>query len=576
MVGQAVSVRGIVTGDFQGGARLGGFFLQGEPDGNPRTSDGVFVFDGNDPDRDVEVGDRVEITGTVTEYFGETQIVAQAVTVIGNGEIRPTPLTLPAAGLVRNNDGELIADLEAYEGMLVTFPQTLTVSDLRNLGRYGELRLAQGGRPQAYTNHNTPDAAAYAAFLEQFASREILLDDGRRVEHPAPNRFLTTDPASGRSIRSGDQVTGLTGNLRYSRGSGNAGVETWRLIPGDDPPFTAAGPRPGAPDVPGDLRVATFNLLNYFTTIDTGRRICGPGQDDSCRGADSKAEFRRQQAKLVTALKQVDADIVGLVELENNARASLASLVDALNGNGETSYAYVDTGTIGDDSIKVGLIYRPETVTPTGRHAILDGDVDSRFSDRRNRPVLAQSFVKNRNAAMLTVAVVHLKSKGSPCDDDGDPDLGDGQGNCNRTRTRAAEAMGDWLAADPTASGDPDVLIVGDFNAYRREDPIVALESAGYRRLAPDGDTEVSYSYVFRGRSGTLDHALAAATLAAQVAGVVEWHVNADEPPVLDYNLEHDRDPALFDPDSPYRSSDHDPVIVGLDLTAAVAAKQQP
>ena len=575
MVGQAVSVQGIVTGDFQGEARLGGFFLQGEPDGNPRTSDGVFVFDGNAPDRDVEVGDRVEVTGTVTEYFGETQIVAQAVTVIGNGEVQPTPVTLPAAGLVRNNDGGLIADLEAYEGMLVTFPQTLTVSDLRNLGRYGELRLTQGGRPQTYTNDNTPDATAYAAFLEQLATREILLDDGRRVEHPAPNRFLTTDPA-GRSIRIGDQVAGLTGNLRYSRGSGNAGVETWRLIPSDDPPFAAAGPRPGRPDVPGDLRVATFNLLNYFTTIDTGRRVCGPRQDGACRGADSEAEFRRQQAKLVTALGQADADIVGLVELENNARASLASLVDALNDNGEASYAYVDTGTIGDDSIKVGLIYQPETVTPLGRHAILDGAVDFRFNDRRNRPVLAQSFVENRNAAVLTVAVVHLKSKGSPCDDDGDPDLGDGQGNCNRTRTLAAEAMGDWLAADPTASGDPDVLIVGDFNAYRREDPIAALESAGYRRLAPHADTDVSYSYVFRGRSGALDHALASATLAAQVAGVVEWHVNADEPPVLDYNLEHDRDPALFDPDSPYRSSDHDPVIVGLNLTAAVAAKQQP
>lgn len=574
MVGQTVSVQGVVTGDFQGEARLGGFYLQGEPDGNPRTSDGVFVFDGNDPDRDVAVGDRVEVTGTVTEYFGETQIVVQAVTVIGNGEIQPTSVTLPAAGLVRNNDGALIADLEAYEGMLVTFPQTLTVSGLRDLGRYGELRLAQGGRPHAYTDDNTPDATAYAAFLEQLATREILIDDGRRVEHPTHYRFLTTDPASGRSIRIGDRVTGLTGNLRYSRGSGNAGVETWRLIPGDDPPFAAAGPRPGPPDVPGDLRVATVNLLNYFTTIDGGQRVCGPRQRGSCRGADSEAEFRRQQAKLVTALGQVDADIVGLVELENDVRASLASLVDALNGNGETSYAYVDTGAIGDDSIKVGLIYQAETVTPLGRHAILDGDVDSRFSARRNRPVLAQSFVENRSAAVLTVAVVHLKSKGSPCDDDGDPDLGDGQGNCNHTRTLAAEAMADWLAADPTASGDPDVLLVGDFNAYRREDPIAALESAGYRRLAPEGDTDVSYSYVFRGRSGTLDHALASATLSTQVAGVLEWHINADEPPVLDYNLEHDRDPALFDPDTPYRSSDHDPVIVGLDLTAAAAADQ--
>ena len=70
------------------------------------------------------------------------------------------------------------------------------------------------------------------------------------------------------------------------------------------------------------------------------------------------------------------------------------------------------------------------------------------------------------------MAVNHLKSKGSPCDDVGDPDPGDGAGNCNLTRTGAAEALVDWLAGDPTGSGDPDFLIIGDLNSYDKEDPI--------------------------------------------------------------------------------------------------------
>jgi hypothetical protein len=166
----------------------------------------------------------------------------------------------------------------------------------------------------------------------------------------------------------------------------------------------------------------------------------------------------------------------------------------------------------------------------------------------------------------LTVIVNHLKSKGSSCESDGDPNLGDGQGNCNQTRTNAAVAIADWVATDPTASNDPDVLIIGDFNAYTREDPLTALKNAGFTNLL-DAKSD-AYSFAFDAQAGALDHAIASASLAPQVVETIEWHINADEPTLLDYNLEHGRDPALFDPDSPYRASDHDPVIIGLDLTA--------
>ena len=560
--GQTVTVRGLVTGDFQENdaddlSNLGGFYLQGIPDGDLATSEGIFVFDGNDPSTDVSVGQTVEVQGTVNEYFGETQINANSVRVAGVGTRLPFPLRLPSQATVTNSDGEIVADLEHLEGMLVTLPQELTVSELRNLERYGSLTLSQGGRLYQFTNNSAPDVAAYATHKSRTAARSIVLDDGRRSSNPANPRYL--------GVRAGDTIAPLTGVLRYSRGSGGDGKETWRLMPTVPPAFDSVNPRPGAPAVGGGVHVASFNVLNFFSTIDTGQDNCGPQGNDGCRGADSAEEQDRQLAKIVSALALMDADIVGLVELENNASASLQMIVDALNARiGSNDYAFVDTGVIHEDVIKTGFLYKTSTIDLVGDFAILDRSVDSRFNDARNRPALAQTFATTATGAVLTVVVNHLKSKGSSCDSDGDPNTSDGQGNCNQTRTNAAAAIADWIATDPTGSNDPDVLIIGDLNAYLREDPLTAFVNAGMTNLL-DGQSD-AYSFVFDAQAGALDHAVVSATLLPQVVETIEWHINADEPALLDYNLEFGRDPALFDPDSPWRSSDHDPVIIGLDL----------
>jgi predicted extracellular nuclease len=165
----------------------------------------------------------------------------------------------------------------------------------------------------------------------------------------------------------------------------------------------------------------------------------------------------------------------------------------------------------------------------------------------------------------MTVVVNHLKSKGSSCESSGDPNTGDGQGNCNATRSNAATALADWVNNDPTGSGDPDVLVIGDLNAYLMEDPLTALKDAGLTSLLeakPD-----PYSFIFDAKAGALDHALVTPSLAGQVRETIEWHINADEPQLLDYNLENGRDASLFDPSSPFRASDHDPIIIGLDLS---------
>ena len=213
--------------------------------------------------------------------------------------------------------------------------------------------------------------------------------------------------------------------------------------------------------------------------------------------------------------------------------------MDGLNAaTGAGTYAFVDTGVVGTDAIRVGLLYQPAGVTPVGDHAIIDSAVDPRFIDNLNRPSLAQTFEVNADGARFTVVVNHLKSKGSDCLDVGDPDTGDGQGNCNLTRTSAAEALADWLATDPTGSGDPDFLIIGDLNSYAKEDPITAFARRGVRRpRSTEFVGDAAYSYVFDGQSGYLDHALAnGRRWPARSPASTEWHINADEPIALDYN----------------------------------------
>ena len=318
----------------------------------------------------------------------------------------------------------------------------------------------------------------------------------------------------------------------------------------------------------------TANVLNYFTTTDDGDWICGPSGNMECRGADTEDEYVRQRDKIIAALVAMDTDVVGLIEIENYpGDVPTADLVTGLNdAMGATTYAYIATGAIGTDAIRQAFIYKPGAVSPVGGYAILDSSVDARFLDSYNRPVLAQTFMDNTTGGIFTVAVNHLKSKGSDCNAIGDPDLGDGAGNCNLTRKAAAEALVDWLATDPTGSGDADFFIIGDLNSYDKEDPIDALLAAGYTDLIHFYQGENAYSYVFDGRVGYLEHALANPDLLDEITGVTVWHINADEPDLIDYAMSFKlpAQDAIYAPDA-YRASDHDPVIAGLNVCDEIA-----
>ncbi len=592
IVGATVVVEGIVVGDFQNGAAgangdLNGFHVQEEDadaDTDPLTSEGIFVFDGSSsssPAVDVAIGDLVRVEGLVSEFNGLTEITSfTGVTVLSSENNPPPPLPTPAAPSLPVTS---VDDFERYEGMSVVFSQDLVISEYFNFDRFGEIVLTTDRRLTP-TAEFEPGPAAIAAAAD-FLLNRITLDDGRTSQNPDPAIHPNgADFDLNNLFRGGDTVAKVTGVMDY-------GFGLYRIQPTQGADYTNANPRTAAPDpVGGDITVASFNVLNYFTTIDDGvNDICGPNGDQECRGADDPNELKRQRDKIVAALAAIDADVFGLIEIENNDLAgvnvdAVGNLVDSLNAaTAPGTYDAIDTGTIGTDAIKVAMIYKPTSVSPVGPYAILDSGVDPRFIDTKSRPVLAQTFADNATGGVVTVAVNHLKSKGSACVDVGDPDTGDGSGNCNITRTMAAEALVDWLATDPTGSGDADFLIIGDLNSYDKEPPIDAIIAGGDDTVGTSDDYtdlvfqylgEDAYSYVFDGQTGYLDHALANADLVDQVTGVTIWHINADEADLIDYDtsFKQPAQDAIYAPDA-YRSSDHDPVIIGLELGVTETAR---
>lgn len=509
--GRTVRVEGVVTADFQRSDQLRGFFVQDPtPDADPRTSDGLFVYSATE----VAVGDRVLVTGKAVEYNGLTELSpVSAVDVCGKGRVAPSRIRLPLRGG---------AELEHYEGMLLRFGQRLTATETYTLGRYGEVSVSAGGRLfQPTDGHGSTQAGNDA--------RRLLVDDGSNVQNP--DTIPYTDP---RVLRIGDSAYGLTGVLGYGFGE-------YRLQPTRKAHFANTNRRPNRPrHVGGNVRVAAFNALNWFTTLEE-------------RGADTAQEQERQLTKLIAALKGLDADAVGLMEVENNGDTAVKALVDRLNqAVGAGTYTWVKHPYPGTDAIQVALIYKPAKVTPVGAPRSSEDPVF-------DRPPLVQTFRPASGRTPFTMIVNHFKSKGCGGADGPDEDQGDGQGCYNARRVAQAEAISE------IAGGSRNPLVIGDLNAYAAEDPVDVLADDGFvsqtkRFVRPDR----RYSYVFGGQSGELDHVLAGKSLSRHVTGTTIWHINSDEPVFLDYNTEYNP-PEFYRPDA-FRSSDHDPILVGLRL----------
>lgn len=549
LAGQQVTVAGTVVGDTPG---LNGFYLQDRGDRDPRTSDGVFVYA---PSAQVDLGDTVVVTGTAGEFGSQTQVSATsaAVTVCRDGSAKDLPraarLDLPADDAAR----------ERLEGMLVAPADRLTVSEVFGLTSYGELTLSADGLLVQPTELARPGTKAAERIAARNAQRSIVLDDARSARTSTTSRpYLSpTTP-----VRVGD-----TARLREPVVLGY-GFDAWRLQPADgtaDGLLAGQDTRRDRPDrVGGDVRVGAFNVLNYFLTFS------GP----NARGAEDQAGLDRQAGKIVPAIQALGADVVTLMEIEDtdstgltrgDADTALADLVRRLNASGGAehwSYVPMPKELYGTDRdvIRNAIVYRDDVVAPVGAPV---GLVDETIWDNAREPQ-AQTFQRTRRPASadrFTVVANHFKSKGSGDSATGDnADSGDGQGAWNGDRVRQAASLARFVDALRRSTGDPDVLVLGDLNSYTQEDPVEELRRNGLTDLGSRFDRG-RYSYVFDALSGSLDHALATRELTRKVTGAVHWNVNSVESGAYQY----DGDPALYAADA-FRSSDHDPVVVGLDL----------
>ena len=460
-------------------------------------------------------------------------------------------------------------DWQSHLGEQVVIEGDLMIIDTYDLARRGQIKVARN-RLYVPTSHIDPNDAnpnansfeggSNVAKVTEAQKRNddasIVIDDGTADQNAFP---LSLFPKLGKNhptVRIGSIIHGVSGRLIKDRNK--------LVIRSDQPLQWSPAKRPERPDLRNaDITIASFNVLNYFTTIDDGQ--------NNARGADSESELSRQEAKIIAAISGLKADVIGLMELENNIDAE-ERLIAALNKKqGKNIYkgcrvpeGFGDSPG-GSDSIRVGIIYRGDRVSPVGDVSMID---DKAFSVART-PIV-QTFISTEGGKPFTVIVNHFKSKGGADKSDAtNKNKGDGQSAYNAARRSQSLAICDYIKQNHQKTDQSRVLVIGDLNAYQQEDPIDALRASGLVDLheqagqsAPSESLGPAYTFVYYAQCGSLDHAFATASLAADVTGVSIWHINADEPRFMDYNQEFNPE-AVYSAD-PYRSSDHDPVLIGI------------
>ncbi|WP_073108019.1 ExeM/NucH family extracellular endonuclease [Hymenobacter daecheongensis] len=557
------TIEGIVTAVYPN-LEPAGFYVQevaSASDGNPATSDALFVAQSSPI---VSIGDKVRVTGTVQETaaapsFDQAVLIQPQVQVLSGSHDAPSFVQLAATSFST-------AALERYEGMRIQLPVPLTVSEVYSLQQRGEMTLTMGGvtyQPTQFIDPNdapatgttstgTANVAAITAYQAANLERSLLLDDGSSATKLASVPYLS--PTLG-TMRVGSKVARLRGVLGYGFGK-------WRVqpLPGPDAPVFSVS-RPGVPTFGRvDLKLVSFNVLNYFNGDGAGGGFPTP------RGAKTAADFARQRSKIIAALARMDADIVGLTEIENDGSGPTSALQDLVRGlneaMGANTYTFIDDGgpdqqPNNTDAIRCAILYKPAAVRPIG--AALVAPVAGVFE----RPPLAQLFSTRRKARPDTLALVinHFKSKSSGSGLNAD--LNDGQGGSNERRRTQAHALVEFINKQVIPAGTKRVVSIGDYNANYEEDPIDIMRTAGLVVVTPP----TSASYVFKGFTGSLDHCVVTSNLVGFI-DVHKWNINSAEPIFLEYSLAGPNTDAA----SPFRSSDHDPVLIGVNFAGLAPA----
>ena len=607
LINQTVETKGVVTAAYPKGENanlkgLEGFTIQtpgtgGTWDPARTASDGLFVFMGKSSVTMPSIGDCVVVKGKVAEYSGVknataatqslTQLLPQSITAATDCDpVKPTELS----GVPTQDQ------MEALESMLVLPKDTWTITDNYKTNRYGTLSLTPGTEVLRTATDVVAPGAPAQAYEAENAAKTIDLDDASTTDltnfkqngHKERYAYL----ANGAPARVGYHVTFTKPVVLESR-FGSFVFQPTQMTAGnpDRSPVTITGERPAAPSVSGDTKVATFNVLNYFSDLGENEPGCKGYEDrdhkyvtdKNCklRGAWSSQAFANQQTKIVQAINTIDADVAALEEIENPVASgvstdrdgALKSLVNALNAAaGSEVWAYVpspSTVPANEDVIRIAFIYKKATITPVGDSVIYD---DPAYTGLARQP-LAQEFKPitdaNHEGKNFVVIANHFKSKGSApknlsgAEAAANTDNGDGQGNSNGVRVKQARALATFAQR---FNGTP-TLLVGDFNAYTKEDPLKVLTDAGWAHESGHGDS----SYVYGGRSGSMDHVFANSAAHPLITEVKSWAVNAQESIAFEYSRTNYNAYLAFEADNPYRASDHNPEIIGLNLITPIA-----
>lgn len=589
--GQTVTTQGVVTAVWQGEKSLNGFTIQTPGTGATaptEASEAVFVYSGGTGFYP-KIGESVEVTGSVDEYYGQTQIALAQGSVLDTALDPVTPLSLDA--LPEGDEAR-----EKLESMLLK-PGVHTVTDNYGLNRYGELGLAPGTEAlRQPTDKFAPGSAEMHALEESNAAKYVILDDGSTRDFTRDGAstklpYIMQNGSEVKTIRTTNQVEFADSGVILGYGHNQWRFQPTSMITGDsataDLPITWDPARPEAPQVEGDYTVAAFNVLNFFINLgeDNGAKSYkdrfgnGVGSDSGTfRGAWSESAFNDQKGKILTALEGLDADVIGLSEIENAANTvggsyddAVKYLVDELNARAESEkwdYVKAPANSAADtDVIRTAIIYKKDRVQPVGEATLLE---DERFKGTARTPLAAEfKPVADKCAPegpdSFVVVTNHFKSKGSVAN--GDKDTGDGQGNNPNVRNAHAQAVLDGLSKQPKWQKKA-TFVMGDLNAYSKEDAISIFRNAGYtipvEKLNPESEWQAVASYQFSGRLGSLDHILANEHVDAQAAQT--WNINSDEPIAMEYSRRNYTGGDVFEADNPYRSSDHDPVKVGFNL----------
>jgi len=586
--GSIVTTEGVVTAQ----KFNNGFFLQtadGEVDGNPATSEGIFVFTSTAPPATAAVGNRVRVTGTVTEFTPATNLNQLSITelvsvtsiqVVATGVALPAPIELTSADFGAT---ALPGTAEKYEGMRVSAARSRVVAGSDgNISEAAATSTTTGVFHVVLSDVPRPFREAGIGILDAFpipAGKIPPLFDTNQERLMVRSRGQVG--ATAIALDADAEITNMVGVLDYFSG-------TWALLPDATTPPTVVGGK--TPEAVADARyeditIGSFNLLRLFDEVNDSNG--GP----TIQAAALDKRLTKTSLAICDFLKA--PDILGVVEVEN--LRVLGLLADRINATCASAPAYVPYLVDGNDvgGINVGFLVSeramgtvnrvdPIEVVQLGKDTLFTNPDASTSLLNDRPPLMLRAVVHQDNGASFPVTVIvnHLRSLNGI--DDNTPGSNGWATDSERVRAKRAQQavfLADLVESRQQADPDERIVLVGDFNAFEFSDGYAdvmgiirgdeaaepnVLTYAASPITAPlvDGSVFIidpleRYSYVFAGNAQTLDHVLVNEATVLDAADLVVDHarINADFG-VHNYGVAGNA----------IRVSDHDPVRLAISV----------